>query len=150
MKLKVPPGIIAAVCAILMWVIYKYLSWSNLHFSFPLWIPVSIAAVGGLFGLVGLIQFYTYQTSIDPHKPDKATALVSSGIYRFSRNPMYLGLLVTLIAWGIHLGSSFSFLILPLFVWYMNRFQIKPEEEILEQQFGTGYRSYKKNVRRWI
>lgn len=150
MKLKVPPAITTALVAVIMWVITTYLFWNALIFSVPNWIPVIIATLSILLGVAGLVQFHSHQTSIDPHKPEKATSLVHSGIYRFSRNPMYLGLLLLLVAYGCYLGAGHSLLILPLFVWYMNEFQIKPEEEILLQKFGADYQTYKKNVRRWI
>ena len=150
MKLKIPPAIIAAVCAFFMWCISKFIPWAFLYFSAPLWLPASIAGIGGVFGLAGLVQFYIHKTSVDPHQPQKVGTLVRKGPYRFTRNPMYLALLLVLIAWGFYLEKGLTFLILPLFVWYMNQFQIMPEEKILEQKFGEGYRSYKQAVRRWI
>ncbi|HEX6927780.1 MAG TPA: isoprenylcysteine carboxylmethyltransferase family protein, partial [Gammaproteobacteria bacterium] len=82
--------------------------------------------------------------------PGRASALVVAGIYRRSRNPMYLGFALLLLALGIHLRSLSALLILPAFVLYMNRFQIAPEERALEARFGEEYNVYRQSVRRWL
>ncbi len=88
---------------------------------------------------------------MNPTNPSNASSLVVHGIYRVSRNPMYLGALMLLIAWGIYLGNLMVLVALPAaFVIYMNKFQIGPEEQALQQLFGDDFVSYKKKVRRWI
>jgi len=82
--------------------------------------------------------------------PETASRLVDSGIFRFSRNPMYLALLMALGAWGIFLGNLWGLLLIAGFVFYMNQFQIKPEERALETTFGPAYINYKSKVRRWL
>ena len=89
-------------------------------------------------------------TTVDPRDPGKATRLVAGGVYRLSRNPMYLGLLCTMTAWAVYLGSPWSLLILPIYVWYITRFQILPEEAALHRLFGASYVAYCARVRRWI
>lgn len=71
-------------------------------------------------------------------------------MYRLTRNPMYLGLLLVLVGWAIVLGSVSSFIVLPLFVVILTVQQIIPEEKVLEQKFGQQYRDYKQSVRRWL
>ncbi|HEV8366930.1 MAG TPA: isoprenylcysteine carboxylmethyltransferase family protein, partial [Pyrinomonadaceae bacterium] len=75
---------------------------------------------------------------------------VSTGVYRFTRNPMYLGLLLTLLGWAAFLSNPASLLFVPIFVLYINRFQIKPEEQVLSSLFGAEYMAYKSRVRRWL
>ena len=75
---------------------------------------------------------------------------VSAGPYRFTRNPMYLGLLLTLLAWAVFLFNPVVLLFVPIFVLYINRFQIKPEEQVLSSLFGAEYMAYKGQVRRWL
>lgn len=101
--------------------------------------------------LVALIQFYVQKTTIDPSKPSKTVKLVTNGVYAFTRNPMYLAMLLLLLGWGgLWLGNAFNTLLAAGFVGYMNRFQIMPEEETLERIFGSSYRSYCLSVRRWL
>jgi len=82
--------------------------------------------------------------------PQSASALVVSGIYRFTRNPMYVGFLFVLLGWAVWLSNGLSFLFLPAFVLYMNRFQIQPEERALHARFGQEFVAYTSRVRRWL
>jgi protein-S-isoprenylcysteine O-methyltransferase Ste14 len=150
MKLKVPPVIVVAITAFLMWVIEKYLSVEFVEFNTPKWFMISTAITGILVIVLGVVQFYIKKTTVNPHKPEDSTSLVSSGIYRISRNPMYLGMLILLVFYGQYLGVGLVFLVFPIFIWYMNAFQIKPEEEMMIQLFGDEYKDYQKKVRRWI
>jgi protein-S-isoprenylcysteine O-methyltransferase Ste14 len=83
-------------------------------------------------------------------KPEIASSLVTSGAYRFTRNPMYLGLCLLLVAWALFLSSLLAFVGPLLFILYMNRFQIAPEETALSTIFGEEFANYKAKVRRWI
>lgn len=150
LKLKIPPAVITLFFASVMWLMDNYIHLDGTDFSAPLWLGGSLFVVGGIIGLVGLIQFYRQSTSINPHQPDNASSLIDSGIYRFSRNPMYVALLLILISYGIYLGDILAILILPLFVLYMNYFQIIPEEKALQQKFGKEFEKYQSKVRRWI
>jgi len=89
-------------------------------------------------------------TTLNPIKPDTATALVTSGIYRHTRNPMYLGMAVWLLAWSAWLGTPAGLVGAPLFVLYMNRFQVGPEERALHSLFGAEFDAYRSRVRRWL
>jgi len=111
----------------------------------------ALALIGALISVMGVVSFRRVKTTVNPTKPHQVTALVVKGIYRFSRNPMYLGFLFFLLAWGVHLSHFLSLLFFPLaFVVYINRFQIPAEEEALEVKFGEDFLLYKNNVRRWI
>jgi protein-S-isoprenylcysteine O-methyltransferase Ste14 len=87
---------------------------------------------------------------VNPLKPDATTVLVTAGIYRFTRNPMYIGLTLTLLGWAAFLGNLLAFALLPLFVFYITQFQIKPEERALRSLFGSIYEDYCAKVRRWL
>jgi protein-S-isoprenylcysteine O-methyltransferase Ste14 len=63
---------------------------------------------------------------------------------------MYLGMLILLLFYGLFLGNGLVFMMLPVFIWYMNSFQIKPEEEMMTQLFGDEYKEYQQKVRRWM
>jgi len=109
-----------------------------------------IAVIGVCFDLAGIISFRLARTTINPMKPAKTSSLVYSGVYRVTRNPMYLGLLFILVAWAVFLSSPWALLGPLAFVLYMNRFQIGPEEEVLSARFGGSYAEYQSRVRRWL
>jgi len=79
-----------------------------------------------------------------------SSELVVSGVYRHTRNPMYLGLLLGLLGWGVYLANAFALLLAPLFIPCMNRFQILPEERALQQAYGERFLDYCRRVRRWL
>lgn len=150
LKLRIPPAIVTFIIAAGMWWIQQNFSYSWATFDSVLQVEVILLGIGGILGLTGLIQFYRSSTSIDPHKPNKTSKLVTEGIYSISRNPMYLGLLFILGGYAFYLSNLLTFLLLPIFMGYMNRYQIIPEEEIMEQKFGDEYLRYKSEVRRWL
>jgi protein-S-isoprenylcysteine O-methyltransferase Ste14 len=89
-------------------------------------------------------------TTWHPTEPGRTTALVTSGVYGFSRNPTYLGMEIVLLGWAVVLASPAAVLVSALFVGYITRFQIRPEEQVLSVSLGQGYRDYSKRVRRWV
>jgi protein-S-isoprenylcysteine O-methyltransferase Ste14 len=97
-----------------------------------------------------MIQFRRAKTTINPMKAGNASSLVTGGVYRFTRNPMYFGMVLVLIGWVTFLSSPITLIFVPLFVLYINRFQIIPEERVLTWLFGAEYAEYKNQVRRWV
>lgn len=118
------------------------------------WLRVGVGAafvvVGMGMGLAGLLAFRQAKTTINPTKPTAASSLVTRGVYTFSRNPMYLGLLFVLLGFVSILASPMALVLLPAFVAYINRFQITPEERVLALLFGQAFTAYKTKVRRWL
>jgi protein-S-isoprenylcysteine O-methyltransferase Ste14 len=114
------------------------------------WVIVTLLVAGLSFSLGGVILFRRARTTVSPLTPDAATTLVMSGFYRITRNPMYLGFLFFLLAEIAWLANPAACVIAPLFVVYLNRFQIEPEERALRHRFGQTYNSYAAHVRRWI
>ena len=107
--------------------------------------------LSGLFcELSGLLAFWKVRTSINPLRPAQASWMVRHGIYRFTRNPMYLGQLLQLVAWAFWLENLLAFAVLPAYIAYLTRFQIIPEERILSARFGASYAAYQQRVRRWV
>ena len=113
-------------------------------------VAIVLVLVGQGIAIAGVIAFRRARTTINPVRASEASSLVSNGIYRVTRNPMYLGWAITLIAWAVYLGNAIALALVPFFVWYITRFQIKPEERILSQLFGSQFNSYSSQVRRWI
>ena len=150
LELRFHPPLIAAIVAALMWVLDAAVP--LLGFAVP-WRRVSVLALlvaGVACALAGIFAFRRAQTTINPHRPLETSRLVDWGIYRYTRNPMYLGMLLVLAAWSMQLASLSALAGLPLFVWYLTRFQILPEEHALRGKFGDAFDRYAKAVRRWL
>ena len=150
MKLLIPPPILTLISATLMLIVSKYFNKANLilnqHNQFALFFLI----VALIIILISIAKFIKIKTTISPLKPNKTSILVDSGIYKHTRNPMYLGLLLILFSLFLYLKNFLSFLVLPLFVIYITKNQILPEEKVLENLFGEQYKKYKNKVRRWI
>lgn len=149
LELKLPPVVVFFICIGLIWTI-DYLLPALVDISVSSWIFRALLALGTITAISGVIQFAIQSTSVNPHKPDHASSLVTSGVYRLSRNPMYLGMLIILLTAVLKFGNPFGLIVLPLYVLYMNRFQIIPEEQAMVEKFGDEFTSYCNNVRRWI
>ena len=150
LKLKIPPPVVGLICALMMWLISR--AFTGFDFKSPLTtnLALGLLVIAVCIDIAALLSFRASKTTINPMTPEHSSELVVDGIYRFSRNPMYLGLAIILAAWGIYLGDFVGFLMLPAFVWYITVFQIIPEEEIIEDLFGCKYIEYKQKVKRWI
>ena len=149
-ELKIPPPIVAALIAIAMWGIASIAPLVELPTLLRVWVAAAIALAGGAFSLAGIMSFRRARTTVNPMKPEAASSLVNSGIYRITRNPMYVGLLFVLVAWAAFLSSAWSLLGPLAFFFYIGRFQITPEERVLSELFGSEYSAYKARVRRWL
>ena len=150
MKLKIPPAVQTLIFAAMMWLVDQYLSLGSFSFTHQKNLAKIILAMGAFIAVIAVMRFISAKTTSDPMHPLKAKHLVTNGIYSYSRNPMYLAILVVLIAWMLALGNFFNLIILGVFIWYITEFQIKPEEQALIKLFGEKYTDYCKNVRRWI
>lgn len=150
LELRIPPMIVLVLLGAAMWSL-AYVA-PELRTEYPGRVPlaIAIALVATAVVVAALREFKQHQTTPDPTRPEASTAVVRSGIYRFSRNPMYLGMVLWLVAWGVKLSNPIAPIGPILFVLYMNRFQIAPEERVLSQRFGAAYEEYLRSVRRWI
>ena len=119
-------------------------------FSYKLQLGIFVITIGFLLSIISIKSFIDNKTTINPLNLKKSTYLVTSGVFRFSRNPMYLGMLLFLLGTAIILNIIGGLIISILFIFYMNFFQIIPEEKALQNLFGKNYRNYRKTVRRWI
>ena len=103
-----------------------------------------------VIGFLAIYSFRVHQTTVNPTKPETSSQVVDSGIYKYSRNPMYLAMLLALFAYATYLENPLNLLICGLFVWYITKYQIVPEEHMLIKLFGEDYVTYKNKVRRWL
>ena len=150
LELRVPPPAVAVVVAILMWLATRL--FPALDFQLPggAVLAVALVVIGVLIGTIAFVQFRRAGTTPDPRTPQDAAVLVMSGVYRFSRNPMYLGDVLILAGWTLWLANALAFVGPPLFIAYIDRFQIAPEERLLAARFGAAYAEYCRRVRRWF
>ena len=150
LELKIPPPIVALLVGVIMWQLATLgpaLPWPQ---DTRRWLAPVLALAGAGFDFSGLVAFVRRHTTINPLAPRKTTALVTSGVYRITRNPMYLGLALLLTAWAVWLSAAWALLGPLVFVAYITRFQILPEERALSALFGQPYRDYTRRVRRWL
>lgn len=132
-----------------MWLLAGVVPWpGDLRGRLPVALLTAIAGVG--VAAAGVLAFRRAQTTVNPMTPEASSALVAAGIYRLTRNPMYLGMALALAAWAIWLGSVAAAAMLPVFVAYLTRYQIIPEERALIALFGEPFQVYARRVRRWI
>ena len=150
MKLKVPPVVVFLSFGLFMYIMNAFLPVGNFDFFGRKYLMMALLLISVCIGVIALFLFFRFKTTIDPSNPKKTSKLVTSGIYQYSRNPMYLGLLLLLLTWGLWLGNAFNILLAAGFVMYMNRFQVIPEEKILFDLFGKEYAQYCTLVRRWF
>ena len=153
MKIKsspIPPPLLGLLWGVLMW-------WMNKHFPMLILLSVPWNRLGWIFISAGIIvdavsvvSFIRARTTVNPLRIDKATALVVSGLYRISRNPMYLGLMSILFGWALLLGSLSPLIVVVFFERLLVILQIQPEERALAMKFGDSYVSYANRVKRWI
>ncbi|WP_166838363.1 methyltransferase family protein [Rheinheimera pleomorphica] len=150
LELKIPPVVLVVLFALAMWLLAQCFPPLALPQSWRLVLAGAFVVAGVAIALSGVLAFRKANTTVDPRVPQQSSSLVVRGIYRYSRNPMYVGFLLLLTALTCYLMSAAALALLPLFVWYMNRFQIAPEERHLLQKFGADYQAYCDKVRRWL
>jgi protein-S-isoprenylcysteine O-methyltransferase Ste14 len=150
LELKIPPPVVGLLVAVAMWAVSRYGVLEGVPPAWRIVAALALVAVGGVFDVAGLIAFRRAKTTVNPMKPEKSAALVTSGVYRFTRNPMYVGMAFFLLAWAVYLASPWALLGPVIFAAYITRFQIKPEERVLAARFGAEFASYRARVRRWL
>ena len=151
LELKIPPPLVAASVAALMWLASRAVAEpASIALGLRITAGLTIGLLGLLVGAVSIVTFARAGTTVNPTRPGDTAVLVTHGIYRLSRNPMYVSLLLYLVGYAAYLAAWPALLGLPLFVLYMNRFQIEPEERILAERFPAAFSAYCEQVRRWI
>ena len=150
LALKVPPVLQLVIALGLMWLTHQIFPYMALSISYTTELAILILVAGAIIAFAGVYAFKKAQTTVNPMTPDAASSLVNSGICQITRNPMYLGFLLTLLAFAVYLQQPLALVWCLVFTWYMTSFQIKPEEHMLHQLFGQAYIDYCQQVRRWL
>lgn len=150
LELKIPPLAIGFLLGALMWAVARGVP--SLAFTLPTsrLIGLGLALAGVIIAILGIVSFRRARTTVNPLHPEYSSALVVSGIYRRTRNPMYLGILLVLLGWGVFLAHALALLGTIAFIPLMNRLQIGPEERFLAARFGPAFTAYQSAVRRWL
>ncbi|WP_418321032.1 methyltransferase family protein [Piscinibacter sakaiensis] len=150
LELRVPPVAVVLLAAAAMWLLARLFPSAALVLPLRVVLAALFVVAGFAIALAGVVEFRRARTTVNPMTPEASSAIVSSGIYRHSRNPMYAGFLLALVGWAVFLANPVSLLGVALYVVYMNCFQIQPEERALQARFGEAYRGYMRSVRRWF
>ncbi len=150
LKLKLPPPLVALIVALLMWAVSGLVPPLDVPLAWRLAAALLLAGAGLVLRGAAQLAFVRARTTINPMQPQASASIVSHGVYRFTRNPMYLGRTLQLLGWGAFLANAWALLLVPLYVLYIDRFQIRPEERALAGQFGEAYIAYSQRVRRWL
>ena len=147
---RIPPVAVTLVVAALMWLISALTPALALPEKSRMLCMLLLAMAAVYTGIAGVVEFRRANTTVNPLAPGNCSQLVESGIFRYTRNPMYLALLMALIGWSIFLGNPWSLVMVLFWVLYIDRYQIRPEEEALEAAFGDAFRNYRSRVRKWL
>jgi protein-S-isoprenylcysteine O-methyltransferase Ste14 len=150
LELLIPPPAVALIVAAAMWGASGFVPSLEVPSAVRVVSASTIALIGLGIDLAGILSFWRAKTTLNPMNPAGASSLVTSGIYKATRNPMYVGLLFLLVAWAVYLSSAWLLLGPVAFILYLNRYQIEPEERILLATFGDRYSEYTARVRRWL
>jgi len=150
LELKIPPVLCFLLMGGLMWLVMRRFPAADFQLPGQRWLATISVATGLIIAAAGVVSFRRARTTIDPMKPYTTSALVTSGIFNYTRNPMYLGLILVALGWGLWLGNAFALLGIPTCLAYLTRFQIIPEERALASLYREEFRSYCTRVRRWI
>lgn len=150
LETRIPAPIIAAILGGLM-------KWHTMTGAarvdatpFLMYLGIGISQLAGLIAFVAFAALFRARTTFDPLHPARARRLVTHGIFRLSRNPLYVSLLLLLVAYAVRIDSLLVWLAPAAYVAYVTRFQIIPEERILEQKFGAAFTTYRQRTRRWV
>lgn len=150
MKLLIPPPLYAFAAWVSTWAVQHFLPALNTAFPGQSILAWSLIALGLGIGVIAVGSFFQTGTTISPHTPEKTAKLVTGGLFGFSRNPMYLAMLLVLVGYALGRGNPLGLLPVVAFVIIIEAVQIRPEEAVLEEKFGEDYRAYKRRVRRWL
>ena len=149
LELKVPPPLVLVILALLMWFDNR-MAGGGLALGYPFYLGLAVMAGGFALAFTGLRTLIANRTTPSPTKIDRAKTLVTSGLYGFTRNPMYLGMVIFLVGVAALFENPWSLMGAVAFVLYILRFQIQPEERVMAAKFGADYAAYQARVRRWI
>ena len=150
LALKIVPPFQVLFLGGIMWLIHRYFPIAHVHTGYNFLVSrILLYLCLAIFG-AALYQFWRHQTTVNPRKIEQTSKLITRGVYAWSRNPIYVVDVLLLLAWAIWLGTWINLALPLVFIWFVTRFQIVPEEAMLLQKFGDEYSQYNRRTRRWI
>lgn len=150
MKFPAPPLLVAAACCALVWVLDRAFPAARVATRWNDEIAVALFIAGIGLAVAGVVSFAHARTTVDPLHPDRASALVTNGVFRVTRNPMYVGMALAVAAFSTWWGTWFGIVGVVAFVAWIDRVQIPAEERALDAHFGAAFTAYRDRVRRWV
>lgn len=150
LELRIIPVIQFGFTSLLIWLTGRLFPVSMFNLPYSLLVSSLLITIAASIGLLAIIAFKQADTTTSPRFPNQANKLITTGIYGFSRNPMYLALFFMLLAFSYYFGQIASLFLLPFFCFYINRFQIIPEEKAMRVKFGNEFDLYCLRVRKWL
>jgi len=147
---RFPPPLLTLVTGFCMWLVTLAGGAAETTNTLRLVLAAPLVVLAFLTAGSAIVAFRRARTTVNPVHIDQASSLVTGGVFRLTRNPMYVGLVLLLFAWAIYLAAPWCFVGPPLLALFLTRFQIMPEERLMEEKFGQAYRDYKAKVRRWL
>lgn len=150
LETKIPPLVVMALLGAVAFGVAHLLPTFSFDLPLGALIPATFALTGAMLNLLPKLSFRRAGTTVNPLQPALAASLVTSGIYRYTRNPMYLGQAAILLGWALYLHNAAALVVVPAFVLYITRFQIQPEERYLSARFPDEYAAFCRQVRRWL
>jgi len=147
---RIPPPIVLLITAAMMWIIARTTYVAPLNQGIRYVTTAILFVIGVSVVLLAMFRFRRAGTTINPVEIERASSLVTSGIFQLTRNPMYLGLCIVLTGVAVLLSAPWALLGLAIFVLFISRFQIQPEEGAMRTRFGNAYDEYCRRTRRWI
>lgn len=150
LELKIPPLALCALVAAVIVAVGHFFPSTNAPFPGHRVVAIALLLIGIAVAVVGVAQFRAAKTSVNPMVPSRASAIVATGVFSLSRNPMYVGMALALLGLAAWRSTVPGYVLVPLFCLYMTEFQVKPEERALVARFGEEYSEYMVKVKRWV
>ena len=154
LKLKIIPPFQVLILGELIWGLHENIDLSDVnlhvHFGWEYMLSRIVLVLALIIVLLAVLEFWKLKTTVSPVNIHKASSLITTGVFKWSRNPIYFADALILLAWVLWLGFLPGIAVIVVFIWYIRRFQIEPEEVLLEEIFGRAYRDYCAKTRRWI
>ena len=150
LETKIPPVALTVLLGFVAWLLAILTPSAEVAIPARNIVAAFLVVAGVLVSVLGVMAFRDHKTTVNPTKPETTSQVVSTGVYRYTRNPMYVGFGLVLLAIAVFLGNIASILVVPAYVVYMTQFQIKPEERALLAKFGAPFGQYMASVRRWL
>ena len=147
---KIIPPFQVLILGTVEWWLHRSIGFLHYHFGFEYLLSRILLVIALVLVVASIYPFWRHKTTVNPVKLGDTSSLITTGMFGFSRNPIYVADALVLVAWTVYLGFWGGLILVPVFIAYITRFQIMPEERVLAEKFGAQYSAYCAGVRRWL